>query len=197
MFYWFAHGIWLVVSFFFFPLTVRGRENLPRRVSCILASNHASNLDPMIIGIGSGRRLSYMAKHSLFANPFFRIVLGAVGAFPVKRETADIGALREAAKRLKHGCPLVVFPQGTRKEFKTDDPAHAGIGFLAAKCQVPVIPVYIRGSDQVMPPKSRFFKRHPVLVTFGPPLTFAKNESYDTIASRIMAGIGAVAQNSA
>src|SRR3990167_1505314 len=103
MFYWFAYfWVWLV-SQIFFPITVYRANNLPRSGKAILASNHVSNLDPLILGLVFRRRISYLAKDTLFKNKVFAWILYHVSAFPIKRNTSDFGALRESLRRLNRG----------------------------------------------------------------------------------------------
>lgn len=189
MFYWTAHYLMLLLSGIFFPLQVKGRRNLPAKDSFIFASNHVSNLDPIILGLASGRRLSYMAKDSLFTNQFARWVLTRVGAFPLRRQGADVGALREALRRLQAGIPLVVFPTGTRAASFSQENAKSGIGFLAVKSHSRVVPAKILGSDRVMPSGTARLNRYPVTVVIGEPLQFAGTEDYEKIARTIIAAI--------
>lgn len=191
MIYWLGHIFWVVTSKLLFPCRVAGLANLPRG-GFIFASNHVSNLDPMLIGISSRRRLSYMAKDSLFKNNFFRFILYQVGAFPVKRGAADVGAMREALKRLKNGCPVVVFPEGTRKKSEAQAKAHAGIGFLALKSGLPVVPVFIKGADKVLPPGAKFPRRHLIEVEFGAPTTYSEQDPYPAVADQILQQINAL-----
>ncbi|MFA5060386.1 MAG: lysophospholipid acyltransferase family protein [Candidatus Omnitrophota bacterium] len=186
MFYSIAHIIFAIISKIFFPIKVSGLENIPSQGSFIFASNHLSNLDPMILGLASGRRLNYMAKQSLFENKFFARVLNWVGAFPVKRESMDIGAVKEAIARLKAGGGLVIFPEGTRKALQKADEVLPGVGFLAVKSGAKVIPVFIKGSDVVLPPRAKALKRAAVDVVFGKSVHYSSKEPYENIASRIM-----------
>lgn len=183
--YWFSFLGFKLLSWIFFPLTVYGREYLPKRgEGFILASNHISNLDPFIVGICDWRRINYMAKDSLFANKFASFFFHSVNAFPVKRNTADFFAVRESLRRLKLGKPLLMFPEGTRKiQEKQNNP---GVGLIVVKSGVPVVPVQIVGSDKVLPPKARMFKRHPVKVYIGRPMQFKPEEGYQEISDRIM-----------
>ena len=188
MIYWGSYIIIKLFSRIFFPFMVEGREHLPSTGSYIFASNHRSYLDPLIVGLCVWRRISYMAKKSLFQNPVMGWFLRQVGTFPVRRGEPDIGALREALRRLKQGSPLLLFPQGTRLDRET---AHAqpGVGFLVAKSRVPVIPVFIQGSDKVLPPGARWFKRYPIRVKIGPPVKTAAGQPYEKIADQVMAAI--------
>ena len=187
-FYWFVYYLTTFVSWFLFPYSIRGLEHLPRQGPCILASNHESYLDPVVLGSAVPRRISFMAKESLFAHPVLGWILRHLDAFPVKRGEADIGALRQALRRLKAGQPVLLFPEGTRSGEPQSRP-QAGVGFLVAKGRVPVIPISVTGTDAVLPPGAKWFRRHPITVTFGPPLTFSDKKSYEDIAAGIMAAI--------
>ena len=188
MFYWIAYFLLWLLSKIFFPITVYGSKHIPASGNVIIASNHVSNLDPIILGLAYKRHTSYLAKDSLFRNKIFGFVLLKVSsAFPIKRNTGDIGALREALKRLSRGDSLVMFPEGTRKSALGEKQPQQGIGFLAVKSGVPVIPAYILGSDKVMPPGAKHLARAAVTVIFGKPLAFARqNEHYEEITSQIM-----------
>jgi len=173
----------------FAPRTVLGRKNIPSEGGFIIASNHVSNFDPFLIGLSLRRRISYMAKDTLFRNSIMRTMLKWVETFPVKRDSSDIGALRECLRRLQRGFPVVVFPEGTRKLSGVESKMQSGIGFLAVKGNKPVIPVYIDGSDKVLPKGARFPKRSRVKIIFGKPLTYTKDQSYPEIATNIMSEI--------
>lgn len=189
MVYWGSYVIIKLFSKVFFPFTTEGREHIPSQGSYIFACNHLSYLDPLIVGLSVWRRISYMAKKSLFKNPLLGWFLRQVGTFPIRRGEPDIGALREALRRLKNGSPLLLFPQGTRLDTEGTK-AQPGIGFLVAKSRVPVIPVLIQGSDHVLPPGAPWFKRHPIRVRFGPPVSIDFDQSYEKIADQVMAAIG-------
>jgi 1-acyl-sn-glycerol-3-phosphate acyltransferase len=189
--YWLGYYFLKVSSWLWFPFTAIGQENIPAEGGFIFASNHLSNLDPLLIGLSIDQPTSYMAKDSLFKNRAFGFFLRRVWTFPVKRGTADIGALKEALKRLKNGSPLVLFPQGTRRRAGERDCSklHPGVGFIASRSGVPVVPVLITGSDQVLPPGAKWFHRHPICLVFGKPLHFSSHESPDQIVHRIMEAV--------
>ena len=191
MIYWIGYGFWKIVSFFFFPIKCHGRRNLPKKGGFILASNHLSYLDPMLIGLCFSRRLSYVARDTLFKNKIFKFFLHQVGAFPIKRQSADVRGIKETLKRIKDGYPIVVFPEGTRHHDQKK--IHGGIGLIAVKSNAPVVPVKIIGSDRVLPPGVKFPRRHIVHVHFGTPRTFDAKWNYETIASRILYDIQALA----
>ena len=185
MIYWIGYFFCTICSFLFFPLRIIGRENIPEG-ACILASKHISNLDPIIVGLCTRRRTSYMAKDSLFKKGVSWIMFG-VGAYPVKRGSADIGSIRESLRRLENGEPLVVFPEGTRKRKAGAAPApHPGIALIAVKSGVPVVPVFIRDSNQVLPPGAKFFRRHTVEVVIGKGMVYPKGSPMEEIAAGIV-----------
>lgn len=157
---------------------VKGITNVPTSGACILASNHASYLDPMVIGAAIQRNISYMARASLFKGIFGPFMLSVL-AFPVKRGSADRGALKEAMRRLKAGMPVVVFPEGTRgAELRKP---LAGVGFLALKAGVPIVPVYIRGTNKALPRGACLIRPHKVVIRFGKPFVAdTKKSSIDT-----------------
>lgn len=183
----------MVVSSVFFPVAVFGRDHIPRKGGFILASNHLSNLDPMILGLASGRRLNYVAKEALFRNKFFGFVLRQVGAFPIKRDSLDIRAIKEALRRLKKNGGTVIFPEGTRKSRNDKTEIQPGIGFLAVKSGVPVVPALIKGSERVLPPGVRFPRRGRITVRFGKATQYLEGNPYPEIASKIMHDISALA----
>ncbi len=192
LFYHFARLWFIVLSKLYFPIQVTGLENIPARAGCIFASNHVSNLDPFIVGICCRRPLSYVAKDSLFKNKFFAYVLGIVGAFPIKRNSVDFRALRQALKRLSEGHPLLVFPEGTRLAKDGERKIQPGIGFLAVKSGVEVIPVFIQDSEKSLPPGARKLTRHPVRVYIGKGRKFLQDEDYPRIAKEIMDSVMAL-----
>ena len=186
MIYWISYYIIKIIGQVFSPRTILGKEHIPKQGGFILASNHKSNLDPFLIGLSFNRRISYMAKDSLFSNPIMRFFFHRVEAFPVRRDASDVRALRETLRRLKRGLPVVVFPEGTRQGSGKKSKTHPGIGFLAVKGGVPVVPVHIDGSDKVLPPKARFLRRSRVTISFGKPLFFSAGRPYPEIVASIM-----------
>ncbi len=193
VYYWLTTFLVGVVSFCFFPCRAYGRENVPRSGGCLYASNHESNIDPILIPVASPRRMRFLAKDSLFRNPVLGGVIRFGGGISLKRGTADRGALTEALESLKDGWPVLIFPQGTRG----GDKVQAGVGFLAAKSGVPVVPVFIQGTDRVLPKGSWFPRRTPVTVTFGKSLVVASDMSSDQAARQIMQAILALNGSSA
>lgn len=101
-----------LLYFFFslYGLHVEGRENIPDKGAVIAAANHKSYFDPPLVGIAmEKRRISFMAKSELFRNPLFGRLIRYLGAFPVKRNSADMTAIRRSLAELKKGQVLCIF----------------------------------------------------------------------------------------
>ncbi|NLE64765.1 MAG: 1-acyl-sn-glycerol-3-phosphate acyltransferase [Elusimicrobia bacterium] len=188
IYYWFVTFLAALASFLFYPCRITGRENVPKKGGLILASNHESNIDPILLPVASPRQMRFMAKEELFRNPFLGWAIRTGGGFPIQRGRADRGALQEFLKQIDLGYPVLIFPQGTRG----GENPQSGVGFLAANSGVPVVPVRIRGTDKVLPKGAKVPRRISVTVTFGRPLTFSKDKPYDEIAREVMTAIRAL-----
>jgi 1-acyl-sn-glycerol-3-phosphate acyltransferase len=172
---------------------VSGTENIPREGGFLLASSHKSYLDPLVVGACLPRELRYFSKRELFANPFFGWLIRSYGAVPVERTGADRRALSLALKILEQGEGLIVFPEGTRIRRPGVGEAKPGIGMLAVRSGVPVIPCW---AGSTWDPRRSLLRRVPVHVRFGPALAFAAptepaeaRRAYEDAASAIMAAI--------
>jgi 1-acyl-sn-glycerol-3-phosphate acyltransferase len=185
MIYYIVYFLTKVVSWIYFPFTALNTKNIPRKGPFILASNHISNLDPVLLGICSVRRLNFMAKIELFKG-LLGFILTQLGSFPVKRGEADFGAMREALRRLKIGRVILIFVEGTRRIGNEPSKAQAGAGFLAMKSGVPVVPVYVQGTNKVMAPGTKFLKRGRVFATFGEPFSITDAPTYTEASQRIL-----------
>ena len=173
--------------------SVSGTENIPRAGGFLLASSHKSYLDPLVVGAGLPRELRYFSKRELFANPLFGWLIRSYGAVPVERAGADRRALTLALQILDRGEGLIVFPEGTRIRRPGVGEAKPGIGMLAVRSGVPVIPCW---AGSTWDPRRSLLHRVPVQVRFGPPLVFAApaepaeaRRAYEDAASEIMAAI--------
>ncbi len=177
----------------FLRLTLRfrvfGQENIPKRGAFIFAGNHVSNLDPVIMGSVCTRKASFFAKEELFQNKILGWWLKGCWAFPVRRGKGDRAALKQALHLLRSGRPLIFFPQGTRVRPGEEDHVFPGAGFLVSKTKVPVVPVYISGSDQALLPGTKKIRRFPVNVYIGEPIFFEEGPAYEYTSQAIMDAI--------
>ena len=195
MLYSISRFIFFVLLQLFCGIEIKGKERIPSQGGFILASNHVSYLDPIVLGIACPRKMNYMAKDTLFRNPLLAWWLGAVGVFPVRRDSADYSALKQSLFRLRKGKGLLIFPEGTRQVRGILGVAQPGVGFLAARTNLPVIPSFIKGTDAVLPKGSRFIRPRKISVCFGQEIVIERRESpdYQEIADKIMLSIGHLA----
>lgn len=154
----------------FFSLKVSGMENVPKDRSFLIASNHVSHLDPIIFGAICKHKLFFMAKEELFKNRLFAWYLRKLNIYPIKRESSDSSALREAVRRLKKGQGVIIFPEGTRSKDGKIQEGKTGISVLSAITNVAVVPCYIKGTYEIFPSGSKWLHKGKMSVYFGKPL---------------------------
>ena len=172
-----------------FRFKAKGLEHIPKRGGFILASNHVSYLDPIAVGVACPRKLNYMAKKELFCTPLASRFFSAINVFPVKRDSADLSALKEAMRRVRRGEPLVLFPEGSRRFDGASHEPYSGIGFLAAKLNVPVIPAFVKGTEKALPAGAKFIRLTNISVCFGKQISIERRMPYQDIAGHIMDNI--------
>lgn len=159
-----------------FRLKIEGREHEPATGPLIVAGNHASVLDPPLIGMCLRRQSAYMAKEELFAVPILGPWLRSIGSFPVRRGTPDRKAIRRSLEVLERGGVLVLFPEGTRSiDGRLRDP-EPGAAMIALRTGVPVLPAAVVNSHRILPKGARWPSFEQVTVRFGPPLAVPKVE---------------------
>ena len=158
-------------------MEVHGQENVPMEGPLIVASNHASHLDPMIMGAAFKRDLHFMARRTLFDVPGFCWLITQNQAFPLNRDGDSRDALRAFGERLDMGNAVVMFPEGTRSPDGVLGEMKPGIGMLAVRNLAPVLPVYIWGSFQGWPRGRKYPRRHHLKVMMGPLITPSPDKS--------------------
>jgi 1-acyl-sn-glycerol-3-phosphate acyltransferase len=167
-----------------------------------LASNHASYLDPFLIGSAVRREINYLAREDLFEYPILGWMLHRWQAVPVNREGSGARGLRAILERLLAGGVIILFPEGTRTKDRELQPARSGIGLTVIKSTAPVIPVRVFGTFEAWNRFMYYPRPRRVLVKFGEPMTFeglraeAKEcskerlkEIYQQVADELMAKI--------
>lgn len=140
-------------------------NSIPRKGAYIIASNHMSFSDPVLLGLGQRRRLFFMAKSELFRNRFFAALIRALGAFPVERGAGDGKAIKTGEDLIKEGNIMTIFIEGGRTKTGELMRPRSGCALVAQQMQVPVIPACITITGN---PKHLFAKR---VIHFGEPLT--------------------------
>jgi 1-acyl-sn-glycerol-3-phosphate acyltransferase len=164
-------------------MEVVGLENFPRQGPVILAANHVTNFDVFPMQFAQPRPIFFMGKAELFKNPLLDLFLRNLSGFPVNRGEKDLWAMRHAAKVLKHGQVLGMFPEGKRSRGKGLAVAKTGVARLAIETDCPIVLTAVTGSD-------KFFKRFPrrarVRIEFLPPLLPKTRESPLALTDRLM-----------
>lgn len=152
-------------TFFVFRLEIKGRENLPKDKGAIVAINHRSNWDAVVLAATAPRQLGFMAKAELFKNKISAAFFRALGSFPVQRGKGDISAVKAALSRLRNDEIVAMFPEGTRvRNGEKVEPKH-GVVVLATRAQVPVVPINISG-------KYRWLSK--ITITYGEPIYYTQ-----------------------
>lgn len=192
--YQFSTRIFKLFLLIWHRLKIRGAKNIPDRGGVLLASNHASFLDPPVVGVGyRGRPVHFMARDTLWNSKFGTWWMTKVGCIPVSRGTGDIKALKLTIKALKEGKVVSMFPEGTRTEDGELQEAKGGIGFIIEKSGCVVVPAYIDGTYKAHPKGTKFIKPSKVTITYGKPITQedfqalgSGRKAYDAHAALIM-----------
>ncbi|MCK4941502.1 1-acyl-sn-glycerol-3-phosphate acyltransferase [candidate division WOR-3 bacterium] len=141
---------WFMTWLLIYPLLklltgVKIEGRIPRKGPVILAANHVSFLDPLVVGITACREIYFLAKPDLFrTSKFFAWLITTYNAISLE----GTSGVRKAIRLLKKGNAVVIFPEGTRSRKKVMLPFHEGVGYLAINFGIPVIPVYITNSNK-------------------------------------------------
>ncbi len=143
MLYWVAYALLFFLARPFSKIALVGRENIPRSGPVILAANHQRYWDIPLVGLIARRHVYFMAKADFFGHPLKKLLLRLAGAFSVRRENPDIGAISRAIKILKNGGAIGIFPEGRLMEGNPGN-LKGGFALIAARAKVPVIPIKIK-----------------------------------------------------
>jgi 1-acyl-sn-glycerol-3-phosphate acyltransferase len=186
----------LRVIFRLLGLKISGRENIPRDGALVVAPNHVSNWDPILVALAIDRPVCFMAKSSLFRRRLAGAFFSRVNAFPVDKSKGDLHAVRVALDLLKQGRVLGIFPEGTRNIGAAEAAkAQPGVAMLAYKAGAPVLPVACIGTGRAFP--LGWLK--PLKVMIGPPVKIVPEEGqransafFDRASQEILAQIRAL-----
>jgi 1-acyl-sn-glycerol-3-phosphate acyltransferase len=154
---------------------VLGRERLPQG-AYVLAPSHRSFLDTHFMACATRRRIRFMGKAELWKYGWSARLLSALGGFPVNRGIPDRTSLHAALDALAGGEPVVVFPEGTRRKGPFIEDLHDGAAYLAARAGVPVVPVGIGGSEEILAKGRKVPKLKKVVLVVGDPLEPPRRE---------------------
>jgi len=178
----------------FFGIKIQGRENIPSAGGAILAPNHLSYLDSIVIGLVTPRKINFVAKEELFKSFPFSLLISNLGAFPLKRKGFDRSSFKRALHILKEGKLLVIFPEGRRRERRGKiDSLQKGAARIALKAGVPLVPIAIQGTDKALPKKRKIARIAKISVIIGKSLPtkklFYTKDNIDKIHNRLIKSI--------
>lgn len=142
-------SIFWFISIIIYRTKINGKENIPKEGAALICPNHIHALDSLILILNIKRKLNALAKEELFKNKILKWLANIFGVYPIKRNSADIGAVKTSLKILKNKELLLVFPEGTRNGMAKGKPIKNGAIIMAIKAGVPIIPVGIKGNFKV------------------------------------------------
>ena len=197
-----AWCLFRVVFAVYFRWRVYHPERVPPSGPVILAANHASFMDPPLVGSGLFREINYLARESLFRFPVVGAILRAVNSVPVDRDGGGAAGLKAILGRLLAGGVIILFPEGTRTRDGRLQPARSGIGLTVIKSDAPVVPVRVFGTFEAYGRDLKFPRPHPIAVKYGQPMLFEElraeaktcskarlKEIYQQVSGEIMTAI--------
>jgi 1-acyl-sn-glycerol-3-phosphate acyltransferase len=170
-FYRFSRGLCRVIIRALYGFRAIRPENVPASGAVIVACNHVSYLDPVVLGIGFTRPVTYLAKKELFALPVLGPVIVGLGVYPLDREAGGVAAVRAALRALKEGRCVGIFPEGTRN-LTGEVEGKGGAALLGALSGAPVVPAAISGTRHARP-------FHPIRVIYGEPIIVKRQRKAD------------------
>lgn len=180
-------------------------ERVPKEGPVILASNHASFIDPPLVGAGFNRMVNYLARNTLFDVPVLASLLRSWKVVPVDREGGGGAGLKAILDRLLQGGVILLFPEGTRTSDGNLRPAKSGVGLTVIKSSAPVVPVRVFGTFEAYGRKMKVPRPKSLVVKYGKPMDFQSlreeaktcskqrlKEIYQQVADEIMTAIAAL-----
>ena len=177
-------------------LQVVGREHMPESGGALLVSNHVSFLDPPVVGSAFSEPIHFLARKSLFKG-IFTWLLPRIQVMPLDRGKPDMAGLKRVLATLKDNQRVLLFPEGTRSPDGGLQPAEAGVGFIIAKCGMPVIPLRIIGAFECYPRSALIPRPGKITLVAGPPIDFSMipphlsgRDLYQAYADQVMVAIG-------
>jgi 1-acyl-sn-glycerol-3-phosphate acyltransferase len=151
----------------FFNLRIEGGVHIPTTGPTLLIANHQSFLDPILLGLCTPRQLRYLARKTLFHNPFFTWLIRALGAVPIDQEGIGKDGIRTILEQLQQGAAVVVFPEGERTRDGHMQPLRPGVHLLIKRTRAPIVPVGIAGAFDAWPRTHKLPRPAPLFLPAG------------------------------
>ncbi len=177
----------------FYRIEVEGTEHVPPSGPVIIASNHLSFLDPLVLGVVLPRPIAFIARGDLFKIPGLGWLLRKLYAIPVERGSGDLAAVKAAIRALRAGMAFGIFPEGRRSRSGKLEPFKTGTAAIALRTKAQVVPVAIIGTYEIWPPGGKLRLRGKIRVVIGPPVDLEAfsdqlDKAHLTEATRLIEG---------
>lgn len=163
-------GLGVFLTGLVWRVRVHGRDRLPVGVPYVVAPVHRSYVDFLLVAVAVPRVMRYMVKDSVWKAPRVGRFIEFNGSFPVDRDHADREALRNAERAVQGGDPVVMFPEGRRKDGPVVEDLFDGPAWVACRNRVPLVPIGIGGSDRAMPIGKKMIRLARVEIVIGEPI---------------------------
>jgi 1-acyl-sn-glycerol-3-phosphate acyltransferase len=194
-----GRGIARAVGYGLYSYRVINRERLIEEGPAIIVSNHASFIDPPMIGCAFENELTYLARKSLVKGPISEYFYRKMNTVPVDQDRPDMTGIRGILREIKKGGRVLIFPEGGRTFDGELLPGQAGVGLLVSKSEVPVLPVRLFGAYEALPRGAKFLRPSRLTLVVGQPIDFTTlkleggaKEKYQAVSDKIMEEIAAL-----
>ena len=186
--YWYFRALFKAVFTALNRIEGIGCENVPKTGGVIIAANHVSYLDPLVVGVALKRRATYMAMEKLFSLPLIGTFVKTF-SLPVRNGSPQPSIIKEAVNRLKQGELIVIFPEGGRSADGSIMDPKRGVGVIAGISRAPVIPTLVSGTEKSLPVGAKFLRPAKIKVVFGQPIEIGIKETDRQLHERICRNI--------
>ena len=182
MFYKIIRLICYLIIHLFWSMKIEGEENINHEGPLILAANHVSYLDPVVLGVAFKRKIYFIAKKEIFEVPILAFLGRSLDVIPVDRKKLNPASIKKSLSLLETGHVLGIFPEGTRSSNGELLDLNAGLIKIALKANSPIIPVGLKGTFDIYPSHAKiplFLKRKTIYIRFGKPIYLDNNRGKD------------------
>jgi 1-acyl-sn-glycerol-3-phosphate acyltransferase len=178
-----------------FRVKTFGQKHVPRKGAAILAANHASFLDPILIGMRARRPVRFLVAEEFYRDPRLHALLRSLGAIPVGGDAGMVRSFRHTAAVIRSGGLVGIFPEGGITRDGAMRPFRAGAAVLALQTGVPVVPIHMGGTFDALPRDAKWPRFVPVTLRIGEPIPVAQRRkpSSEEVAALTEALRGAIA----
>jgi 1-acyl-sn-glycerol-3-phosphate acyltransferase len=170
--YYISWSLFRLMYAVYFRWEIYNAERVPLQGGVIIAPNHASFLDPPMVGSALHRSINYLGRASLFRYPGIGWLLRQWNSVPVDRNGGGAAGLKAILERLLADGAIILFPEGTRTKDGKLQPARSGIGLIVIKSEAPVVPVRVFGTYECYNRKWKFHMPIRLAVKYGQPMKF-------------------------